>query len=78
MEIERKLNLILILFQIMNCLPVSEEAYESGTANKAPTLEEAMRPQDAARLSSFGGVVLVTHFFGLNLTHLHRPEPMIC
>ena len=74
-KIEHKLNLILILFQIMNCLPVSEEAYESGTANKAPTLEEAMRPQDAARLSSFGGVVLVTHFFGLNLTHLHRPEP---
>ena len=59
----------------MNCLPVSEEAYECGTACKAPTLEEAMRPQDAARLSSFAGVVLVTHFFGLNLTHLHRPEP---
>ena len=34
-----------------------------------------MRPQDTARLSSFAGVVLVTHFFGLNLTHLHRPEP---
>ena len=61
--------------QIMSCLPVSEEAYESGTIHKAPTLENAMRPQDAARLSSFGGVVLVTHFLGLNLTHLHRPEP---
>ena len=61
--------------QIDNCLPVSEEAYESGTAQKAPTLEEAMRPQQAAQLSSFAGVVLVTHFFGLNLIHLHRPEP---
>lgn len=59
----------------MACLPVSEEAYESSTAQKAPTLEEAMRPQQAAQLSAFAGVVLVTHFFGLNLTHLHRPEP---
>ena len=69
------MSLILISCQIKSCLPVSEEAYESGTACKAPTLEEAMRPQDAALLSSFAGVVLVTHFFGLNLTHLHRPEP---
>ena len=61
--------------KINNCLPASEEAYESGTAQKAPTLEDAMRPQQAAQLSSFAGVVLVTHFFGLNLTHLHRPEP---
>lgn len=59
----------------MTCLPVSEEAYESCTAQKAPSLEEAMRPQQAAQLSSFAGLVLVTHFFGLNLTHLHRPEP---
>ena len=59
----------------MTCLPVSEEAYESSTAQKAPTLEEAMRPQQAAQLSSFAGVALVTRFFGLNLTHLHRPEP---
>ena len=34
-----------------------------------------MGPQQAAQLSPFAGVVLVTHFFGLNLTHLHRPEP---
>ena len=61
--------------QIMTCLPVSEEAYDSGTAQKAATLEEAMEPQQAAQLSSFAGVVLVTHLFGRNLTHLHRPEP---
>ncbi len=33
-----------------------------------------MKPQQAAQLSSFAGVVLVTHFFGLNLTHSHRQE----
>lgn len=59
----------------MTCLPVSEEAYESSTAQKAPMLEEAMKPQQAAQLSSFAGVVVVSYFFGRNLTHLHRPEP---
>lgn len=59
----------------MTCLPTSEEAYESSTEQKTPTLAEAMRPQQAAQLSSFAGVVLVVHFLGLNLTHLHRPEP---
>lgn len=59
----------------MTSLPVSEEAYESSTAQKGPTLEEAMRPQHTAQLSALAGVVLVTHFFGLNLIHLHRPEP---
>lgn len=59
----------------MTCLPVSEEAYESSTPQKAPTLEEAMGPQQASQLSSFAGVALVAHFFGLNRTHLHRPEP---
>ena len=70
-----QMNLVLTWLQIMTCLPVSEEAYESCTAQKTPSLEEAMRPQQAAQLSSFAGLVLVTHFFGLNLTHLHRPEP---
>ena len=65
---------MLTLLQVRTCLPVTEEAYESSTAQKGPTLEEAMRPQQAAQLSPFAGVVLITHFFGLNLTHLHRPE----
>ena len=59
----------------MTCLPVSEEAYNSGTMQKGVTLEEATEPQHAAQLSSLAGVVLVTHYFGRNLTHLHRPEP---
>lgn len=70
-----KLKLMLISLQINTRLPVSEEAYESGTVQKGSSLEDAMRPQYAAQLSPFAGVVLVTHFFGLNLTHLHRPEP---
>ena len=38
-------------------------------------LDEAMKPQQAAQLSAFGGMVLTTHFFGLNILHIHRPEP---
>ncbi len=34
-----------------------------------------MTPALIKSLSSFAGVVLITHFFGLNHTHLHRPEP---
>ena len=59
----------------MTYLPASEEAYESSTPQKTPTLAEAMKPQQVASLSSFAGVVFVSHFFGLNLTHLHRPSP---
>ena len=71
-----ELNMILMLrLQIMTCLPVSEAAYESSTAQTGPLLEDALKPQQSAQLSSQAGVVLVTHFFGLNLTHLHRPGP---
>ena len=59
----------------MTFLPVSEEAYESSTVQTAPMLDEAMKPQQAAQLSAFGGMVLATHFFGLNILHIHRPEP---
>ena len=34
-----------------------------------------MSHEQIASLSTFAGVVYVTHFFGRNLTHLHRPEP---
>lgn len=68
-------TLMLMSLQIATDLPASEEAYESSTPQKAPTLEEAMRPPQAGQLTSFAGVVLITHFFGLTLTHLHRPEP---
>lgn len=61
--------------QIMTYLPASERAYDTSTPEKAPTLGDAITPAQVAMLSSFAGVVFVTHFFGLNLTHLHRPEP---
>lgn len=59
----------------MTFLPASEKAYDTSTPEKAPTLGDAITPAQVAMLSSFAGVVYVTHFFGLNLTHLHRPEP---
>lgn len=59
----------------MTNLPASEEAYEKCIPQKTFPLNESMTPQEAADLSSFGGVVFMAHFFGLNLTHLHRPDP---
>ena len=38
------------------------------------SLEAAMTPEGAAKLSSFAGVVIMAHFFGTNLNHLHRPS----
>ena len=38
-------------------------------------MNEAMTNDQVAQLSPLAGVVYVTHFFGMNLTHLHRPEP---
>ncbi len=59
----------------MTYLPASEKAYDTSTPEKAPTLSDAITPAQVATLSSFAGVVFVSHFYGLNLTHLHRPEP---
>lgn len=59
----------------MTVLPASEEAYEQSRAQQTQKLTEAMTAQQVKSLSPFAGVVFVTHFFGLNLTHLHRPEP---
>ncbi|KAG8533234.1 uncharacterized protein KY384_002017 [Bacidia gigantensis] len=60
---------------IMTALPASEEAYENGTPQTTPLMGQAMSQEQISSLSTFAGVVYVTHFFGLNLTHLHRPEP---
>lgn len=57
----------------MTNLPSSIEAFESGRAEKTHLLGETMNSEQIASLSAFAGVVYVTHFFGLNLTHLHRP-----
>jgi len=54
---------------------VSEVAYEQSRPEEAPTLIGAMTSVQIASLSSFAGVVLTAHFFGLIHIHLHRPEP---
>ena len=59
----------------MTTLPATEEAYESDTPQVTCHLGDAMSHDQVASLSGFAGVVYVTHFFGMNLTHLHRPEP---
>lgn len=38
------------------------------------TLEECTSPAGAAKMSAFGGVVLLACLFGRNLVHLHRPD----
>lgn len=58
----------------MTNLPASEEAYAGGIPQKTPTIKQSLSQEDITNLSPFAGVVYVTHFFGLNLTHLHRPE----
>ena len=59
----------------MTNLPASEEAYEKSIYQPTLPLKPAMTPEEAATLSTFAGVTLMAHFFGRNLTHLHRPEP---
>ena len=60
--------------QIKTNLPATEEAYESCQAQKTAPMNEAMTHEQVAHMSAFAGVVYVTHFFGLNHTHLHRPD----
>lgn len=59
---------------IRSNLPASEESYENCTQQKTPPLDEAMTHEQVSNLSPLAGVVYVSHFFGLTLTHLHRPE----
>lgn len=60
---------------IMTNLPSSEEAFEMSRPETTLTLAESMSPAGAAKLSSFGGIVLMACLFGRNLIHLHRPDP---
>lgn len=59
----------------MTNLPASEEAFHTGNPEQTFSLEQALKPTGAARLSSIGGVVLLSCMFGRNLLHLHRPSP---
>lgn len=60
---------------IMTNLPASEEAFEMSRPETTLTLAESMSPAGAAKLSSFGGIVLMACLFGRNLVHLHRLDP---
>ncbi|KAK9794453.1 putative Fungal-specific transcription factor domain-containing protein [Seiridium cardinale] len=59
---------------IMTHLPASEEAFDMSRPETTLTLAESMSPDGAAKLSSFGGIVLMACLFGRNLIHLHRPD----
>ncbi|KAI5919257.1 fungal-specific transcription factor domain-containing protein [Camillea tinctor] len=59
---------------IMTNLPSSEEAFSMSRPEPSQTLNDSMSPAGAAKLSPFGGVVLMACLFGRNLVHLHRPD----
>lgn len=58
----------------MTNLPSSEEAYLTGIPETAPSLKDVLAG-DIANLSPLGSVAVMACIFGLNLTHLHRPDP---
>ncbi|KAJ6790104.1 hypothetical protein PWT90_02108 [Aphanocladium album] len=59
---------------ILTKLPASEEAFEMSRPEQTLTLDECTTPSGAAKLSSFGAIVLLAALFGRNLVHLHRPD----
>jgi hypothetical protein len=59
---------------ILTNLPASDDAFELSRPEQAPSLQDAMCPAGAGKLSPFGGIVLMACLFGRNLVHLHRPD----
>jgi len=62
----------------MTNLPSSEEAFEIGVRQDTISLEEALTPEGAAKVSCYGGVVLSAALLGHNFYHLHRTGPNEC
>ncbi|KAI9851449.1 MAG: hypothetical protein M1838_003638 [Thelocarpon superellum] len=60
---------------IMTNLPASDEAFDKSQTETTVSLKQAMTASGATSLSSFAAVVLMASLFGLNLIHLHRPDP---
>lgn len=58
----------------MTNLPSSEEAFATGTAEVTPSLKDVLAG-DVSNISPYGLVSVMAYVFGLNLTHLHRPDP---
>ena len=59
---------------IMTNMPCSDEAFDLSRPEQTPTLQESCEPSGPAKLSPFGGIVLMACLFGRNLVHLHRPD----
>lgn len=59
---------------IMTNLPASEEAFDMSRPEQTQSLHDATTPSGAAKMSSFGAVVLMASLLGRNLIHLHRPD----
>ncbi|KAK5120988.1 hypothetical protein LTR85_005772 [Meristemomyces frigidus] len=60
---------------VFSSLPCEESSYELSRPGKTMSLNEALDPNGAPKLSGFAGVILMACLFGRNLTHLHRPGP---
>jgi len=61
--------------QIMTQLPSTEEAFENGVQQPMVTLAEALTPNGAGKVSTFGGIILSATLFGHNFRHLHKTGP---
>ncbi|CAI4213916.1 unnamed protein product [Parascedosporium putredinis] len=59
----------------MTNLPASDDSFEMSRPEQTQSLQDAMSPSGATKLSSFGSIVLMASLFGRNLIHLHRPDP---
>ena len=59
---------------ILTDLPASDEAYDLSRPEETQSLVDVTVHLGPGKLSSFGGVVLLSYLFGKNLTHLHRPN----
>src|SRR3954467_4074670 len=59
----------------MTNLPSSEEAFESGNIENGISLQDALTPEGAAKITPFAGVVLSACLFGHNFDHLHQYGP---
>lgn len=59
--------------QIATNLPTVDEAFETSKPEGSISLEQALQPGGASKLTPFGGVCVMAAMFGRNLLHLHRP-----
>lgn len=60
---------------IVTNLPATEDAFERNIPQETLSLEETFNSEVDPFLSPFGGVVIMSYFFGKNVTHAHRAGP---